>query len=104
MESVQPIDSFYKSLDAFVLASRYEGFSLSLLEAIATNLPLILTRVDGNVDLDQIGLSHLYWAPPNNSDALAGAINSWALSHPIRVNHREIACKYFRDDVTHNRI
>jgi len=104
IESVQPIDSFYKSLDAFVLASRYEGFSLSLLEAIATNLPLILTRVDGNVDLDQIGLNHLYWAPPNNADALAGAINSWVSSHPISVNHREIACKYFRDDVTHNRI
>ncbi|HEY5812121.1 MAG TPA: glycosyltransferase, partial [Terrimicrobiaceae bacterium] len=48
LKSFQPMESFYKALDGFVLASRYEGLSLSVLEALATNLPLILTRVDGN--------------------------------------------------------
>ena len=104
VEAIEPIESFYKALDGFVLASRYEGLSLSVLEALATNLPLILTRVAGNVDLDRIGLDNLYWAPPNDTLSLASAICTWASSHSLRANHREIACKLFRDDMIHSRI
>ena len=104
LQSVQPIDSFYKALDGFVLSSRYEGFSLSVLEALATNLPLILTRVPGNLDLEATGLSHVYWTLPCNSSALTDAIDRWASSYPQFPNHRSIACTHFREDVSHDRL
>ena len=104
IESIEPIDTFYKALDGYVLASRYEGLSLSALEALATNLPLILTQVAGNLDLDRIGLDTLYWAPPNDADALASAICSWASSRSHSPNHRHIACTLFDDDLIHSRI
>ena len=53
--------SFYRALDAFTLPSRYEGFALSALEALATGLPLILTDCPGNDDLKGFGLDALRW-------------------------------------------
>jgi glycosyltransferase involved in cell wall biosynthesis len=104
LRSLQPIDSFYKALDGFVLASRYEGFSLAVLEALATNLPLILTQVPGNLDLEATGLSHVYWTPPCNSSALADAIDRWASSYPHFPNHRSITCALFREDISYDRL
>ena len=104
IESFEPIDTFYNALDGYILASRYEGLSLSAMEALATNLPLILTAVPGNVDLGRIGLDTLYWAPANDADALASAICSWASCPPRWPNHRNIACRLYRDDLIHSRI
>ena len=104
IESLEPIDTFYKALDGYILASRYEGLSLSAMEALATNLPLILTAVAGNVDLGRIGLDTLYWAPANDADALASAICSWASCPPRWPNHRNIGCRLFCDDIIHSRI
>ena len=104
IESLEPIDTFYKALDGYILASRYEGLSLSAMEALATNLPLILTAVAGNVDLGRIGLDTLYWAPANDADALASAICSWASCPPRWPNHRNIGCRLFCDDLIHSRI
>ena len=39
---------FFQALDAYILSSRYEGLPITVLEAMATNLPLILTDVSGN--------------------------------------------------------
>ena len=69
---------FYRALDGFVLPSRYEGFSLAALEAAATNLPLILTRCPGNVDLDGHGFERLIWVPVGDAPSLAASIVGWA--------------------------
>ena len=56
------MEAFYGVLDGFLLGSRYEGMPRVVIEAIATNLPLILTRAPGNLDFAELGLSHVYWA------------------------------------------
>jgi glycosyltransferase involved in cell wall biosynthesis len=104
LPSFDPIDRFYKALDGFVLASRYEGLPLSALEALATDLPLILTQVTGNLEFKDIGLNSLYLTPADDVEGLAAAIDLWAKSPPHSLNHREIAGQLFRDDLVHDRV
>ena len=61
----------------FVLASLYEGMSFAALEALATNLPIILTQAPGNQDFAKYGLDQVYWTAPGDVAALAEAILSW---------------------------
>jgi UDP-glucose:(heptosyl)LPS alpha-1,3-glucosyltransferase len=43
--------SMFAAADIFLLPTSYEAFSLALLEAAATGLPIITTRVNGAVEL-----------------------------------------------------
>ncbi|MGA2465064.1 MAG: glycosyltransferase [Thermodesulfobacteriota bacterium] len=59
VEFVEEIHPYYKMADAFLLPSIIEGWSLSMMEAMAYGLPLILTKVGGAaqvVENNDIGL------------------------------------------------
>jgi glycosyltransferase involved in cell wall biosynthesis len=45
---IDNIYEFYKAMDMFLLPSRSEGFSLALLEAAASGLPIITSNIPGN--------------------------------------------------------
>jgi glycosyltransferase involved in cell wall biosynthesis len=45
------VASLLPAFDAFALASRTEGLSLTLIEAAATGLPIVATRVGGNAEV-----------------------------------------------------
>ncbi|MCW8805266.1 MAG: glycosyltransferase [Ignavibacteriaceae bacterium] len=45
---VDNIFEYYKTMDIFLLPSRSEGFSLALLEAAASSLPIIASEIPGN--------------------------------------------------------
>ena len=65
-----------------------------MLEALASDLPLILSRAPGNLDFATLGLDHVYWAPPRDPAKLATAIQDWAQrisGHGEKSNHRAIA-------------
>ncbi len=62
-----------RGLDCFVLPSLAEGVSNTILEAMASGLPVVATRVGGNSELIESGMTGML-VPPANSDALARAI------------------------------
>lgn len=67
------IHDIMRGLDCFVLPSLGEGISNTILEAMASGLPIIATAVGGNVELVQDGLNGRL-VPPANPEALAIAI------------------------------
>lgn len=66
--------------DVFVLPSRFEGLPNALLEAMASGLPCVATRVSGSEDMIVDGESGLL-VPPEDPDALAEALVR-LLTHP----------------------
>jgi glycosyltransferase involved in cell wall biosynthesis len=85
--------SFYQVIDGMILTSRYEGLSFAVLEALACDVPVLLTEVPGNLDFLGMGLSHAWAAPREVPIEIARAIERWAddLSAPRAKNHRQIA-------------
>jgi sugar transferase (PEP-CTERM/EpsH1 system associated) len=67
------IPQFMRGLDCFVLPSLAEGVSNTILEAMATRLPVVATRVGGNVELIESGMTGTL-VPSAHHDALARAI------------------------------
>lgn len=68
-----------------VLPSLSEGLSNSLLEAMAAGIPVIATRVGGNPEIIEDGVSGLL-APPRDAKALADAMIA-LLEDPTRAQH-----------------
>jgi len=65
------------AMDVHLLASRSEGTSLTLLEAMASRRPSIATAVGGNPDVLTDGVTGLL-VPPGDAPAFAGAIATLA--------------------------
>jgi len=65
----ETIDCFYKS-DVFILPSLHEGFPLTLLEAWAAELPVIITNVGGISKICEDKVNALI-VPPKNPEAIA---------------------------------
>lgn len=61
------------AFDIVVQPSRWEGLSISLLEAMAAGRPLVACDVQGNRDVIEHGVNGLM-VPPQDPDALASAI------------------------------
>lgn len=66
-----------RSFDAFVLPSLAEGISNTILEAMASGLPVIATRVGGNAELVEDGATGTL-VPAADSEALAMAMLRYA--------------------------
>jgi sugar transferase (PEP-CTERM/EpsH1 system associated) len=75
-------DSIYPALDVFALASRYEGSSNTILEAMACGLPVVATRVGGNPSLVGAGTGTL--VEPGDASALGAALSRLALDARAR--------------------
>lgn len=80
------IPQILQALDCFVLPSVGEGISNAILEAMATALPVVATRVGGNVELVEDGETGLL-VEVGRRDALVRALDCY-LGDPA------IACKH----------
>lgn len=67
------VPDIMRGLDCFVLPSLAEGVSNTILEAMASGLSVVATRVGGNSELIESGMTGVL-VPPANSDALAQGI------------------------------
>lgn len=70
------IAALLRSMDVFVLPSLNEGISNTLLEAQASGLPVIATRVGGNVELVEDGVNGTLVAPSDVAE-MAQALLSY---------------------------
>jgi glycosyltransferase involved in cell wall biosynthesis len=65
---------FLGQIDVFVLSSRFEGFPIALIEALAAGLPAIATPVGGVPEM--LGRDGGLVVPPESEEALAEAMRS----------------------------
>lgn len=71
------VASVLRAFDVFVLPSLAEGISNTLLEAMATGLPVVATNVGGNRELVDPECTGIL-VPNDDADALAGALIHYA--------------------------
>ena len=69
----QDVPQILKLLEVFALSSITEGTSISLLEAMSAEVPVVGTSVDGNPELFEHGVTGLL-CPPRDPGALAARI------------------------------
>lgn len=86
----EDVPELMRGFDLFVLPSLGEGISNTILEAMASALPVVATRVGGNPELVEEGVTGLL-VPPANVQALADAIAAYAADATRRRAHGEAA-------------
>lgn len=62
------IADIMRALDVFVLPSLNEGISNTILEALASGLPVVATRVGGNVELVEEGINGCFFEPGDEAE------------------------------------
>jgi glycosyltransferase involved in cell wall biosynthesis len=94
-----------RSFDLFVLPSLAEGISNTILEAMASGLPVLATAVGGNAELVEEGRTGRL-VPPADPQALAAAVREYVVNREMGRRHgsaaRKIAEQSFGLDVMVN--
>ena len=86
------IPRLLQSMDIFVLPSEAEGISNTILEAMATGLPVIATRVGGNAELVVEGETGLL-VPAKDPQALSLALLAYLQDRGLMRSHGEAGRK-----------
>ena len=76
----------YRAMDLFVLPSRREGISNTLLEAMATGLPVVATNVGGTPEILMDGVTGTLVAA-NDVPAMAQALMAYAIDPELTQKH-----------------
>jgi len=84
--SVVDVAPYLERMDVFVLGSRREGISNTVLEAMAAGLPVVATRVGGNVELVEDGVTGFLVAPQSPS-AIASAVARYLADPALARQH-----------------
>jgi sugar transferase (PEP-CTERM/EpsH1 system associated) len=80
------VDAWLRTMDIYALGSRREGISNTVLEAMASGLPVIASATGGNLELVEAGTTGALM-PPENSAALADALTRYAQDASLRAQH-----------------
>ena len=82
--------------DCFVLSSRSEGLSCSIIEAMAAGLPVVATDVGGNSELVANGING-YLVPPDDFDALSMRLQSVINDASLRIKFGQMSLRRVRE-------
>ena len=74
----------FSGSSTFSFSSRFEGFPLALVEALAAGLPCVVTQVGGVNEM--VGENGALIVPPASEEALAGAMKTM-LSPAVRASY-----------------
>ncbi len=88
--SREDVPELLQSFDVFALSSRVEGISNTILEAMATGLPVVATEVGGNEELVEDGVTGTL-VPPRDPEALAAALARYVSDGRLRREHGLLA-------------
>jgi len=92
------VPDILRGLDCFVLPSLAEGVSNTILEAMASGIPIVATRVGGNPELIDDGMTGRL-VPPANAETMATAILGYFDDPTIGRRHgraaRQVAVQRF---------
>jgi glycosyltransferase involved in cell wall biosynthesis len=80
------IAQLLRTMDLFVLPSLAEGSSNTILEAMATGLPVVATAVGGNSELVHPGFTGIL-VPPRSPDLMAAAIADYCRIPEMGARH-----------------
>jgi glycosyltransferase involved in cell wall biosynthesis len=99
VEPTPDVDKYYRAVDLFVMPSLREGLGMVLVEAMASELPVVASRLEGVTDtfLDH-GRNGLL-VPPGNVEALADALrrllSNPELAHQLAIVARQTVAARF---------
>jgi sugar transferase (PEP-CTERM/EpsH1 system associated) len=77
------VASVLRSFDLFALSSRVEGISNTILEAMASGLPVVATGVGGNAELVENGVTGTL-VPPRDPETLAAVLARYVDDEKLR--------------------
>lgn len=78
----RPSVSWFQAFDVFVLASFWEGQALALLQAVSCGLPVLVSRVEGNIAV--LGENHDGYFEPDDFEKLAQLLENSTKDKPSR--------------------
>jgi UDP-glucose:(heptosyl)LPS alpha-1,3-glucosyltransferase len=98
---VPEIERYYAAADVFLLPTFYEAFSLATLEAAASGLPLVVTKVNGTEELIEDGRNGFFIE--RDGDDIAHRLRQLRDDHRLRTMlgdaARQSALRYAWDTI-----
>ncbi|NWG27020.1 MAG: glycosyltransferase [Ignavibacteriaceae bacterium] len=96
---IDNIFEYYKVMDIFLLPSRSEGFSLALLEAAASGLPIIASNIPGNDEFIEHNKNGLLF-DISQPDELSQSILTLSNDKKLAEEYGLLAKEYFNREYT----
>lgn len=79
------VKELYETADCFVMPSFREGLSRSIMEAMASGLPCVVSKIRGNVDLIENGVGG-YLCNPNDAQDFSDALAKLTVDESLRMD------------------
>lgn len=83
---------FYSMSDIFIFMSKQEGLPVALMEAMASDVPIICSRIRGNVDLVKDNINGLF--AENNCESISNRIVELTTNKKLRLKLKKNELKY----------
>jgi glycosyltransferase involved in cell wall biosynthesis len=96
---VSDVIAFLHAIDVFITTTEREGLSISILEAMASERPIICTAIPSNTELVQDGLNGLT-VPVKDPAATAAAMTKLAADPKLRERFGEASRQKLEDEFT----